>query len=338
MNLDNLAVTDKEKSKDTSHVHTGKSGTGACRLVELRTRSVIAQERALKTMELMELVVTPANMNEAYERVVDNKGAPGVDSMKTTDLYAWLFENKEELINQLLEGTYEPSPVKRVDIPKPNGGTRQLGIPTVVDRLVQQALLQRLTPILDPFFSEFSYGFRPGRSAHQALLKAQEYVERGRAIVVDIDLEKFFDNVNHDILMSRLARYIGDKRILRLVRKFLQAGIMFNGVCTSRDKGTPQGGPLSPILANLLLDDLDKELENRGHKFVRYADDCNIYVYSMKAGERVMESVTRFLKKLRLMINRQKSQVSPCRRESIPGIHDPELGHIGTTKANPQPF
>ncbi len=338
MNLDKLAVTGKETSrKDKSHVHTGKSGTGACRLVELRTRSVITQERALKTMELMEVVVTPASMNDAYERVVDNKGAPGIDGMKTTDLYEWLMENKEELIKQLLEGTYEPNAVRRVDIPKANGGTRQLGIPTAVDRLVQQALLQALTPILDPLFSESSYGFRPGRSAHQALVKAQEYVEEGRGIVVDIDLEKFFDNVNHDILMSRLACHIGDKRILRLVRKFLQAGIMFNGVCSSRDKGTPQGGPLSPILANLLLDDLDRELEDRGHKFVRYADDCNIYVYSIKAGERVMESVTRFLKKkLRLSINRQKSQVSPCRSENIPGIYDPELGHAGITKANAQ--
>ena len=324
MQLDKSTAVGKVTSKGVSYDQTGKGVSGACRSVEMRMESVSPQNRALKNMELMEEVVTAANLNRAYKRVVSNKGAPGIDGMKTTELKPWLVENKEELITQLLDGTYEPKPVKRVDIPKPQGGTRQLGIPTSLDRMVQQALLQVLTPILDPLFSESSYGFRPGRSCHQALLKAQEYVEHGRTFVVDIDLEKFFDNVNHDILMSRLARHIGDKRVLRLVRKFLQAGIMYNGVCAMSETGTPQGGPLSPLLANLLLDDLDKVLEKRGHKFVRYADDCNIYVYSMKAGERVMKSMERFLKKkLRLMINRQKSQVSPCRNENVSGVYDP---------------
>ena len=256
MQLDKSTATAKVTSKDVSCDQIGNGVTGACRSVEMQMESVKTQNRALKTMELMETVVTAANLNQAYKRVVANKGAPGIDGLKTTELKAWLKENGEKLKNQLLNGTYKPKPVKRVDIPKPDGGTRQLGIPTVLDRMVQQALLQVLTPILDPLFSKSSFGFRPGRSCHQALLKAQEYVEHGRMFVVDIDLEKFFDNVNHDILMSRLARNIGDKRVLRLVRKFLQAGIMHNGVCIRDENGAPQGGPISPLLANLLLDEL----------------------------------------------------------------------------------
>ena len=269
------------------------------------------RQRAL-TARLMEQVTEPANLNRAYARVMANKGSPGVDGMSVGKLGGWIERHKQELTASLLDGSYQPQPVRGVQIPKPGGaGVRQLGIPTVVDRLVQQAMLQVLEPILDPTFSASSYGFRPGRGAHDALKKAREYVAEGRGIVVDIDLEKFFDKVNHDILMARLGRWVGDKRMLRIVGRFLRAGLMQDGVCVSRDEGTPQGGPLSPLLANLLLDDLDKELEKRGHAFCRYADDCNIYVQSQAAGERVLASVTRFLEqKLRLRVNRDKSAVA----------------------------
>jgi RNA-directed DNA polymerase len=231
--------------------------------------------------------------------------------MTVAELGPWLEAHGEELIASLLDGNYEPEPVRGVEIPKPGGGVRQLGIPTVVCRFVQQAILQVLDPLLDPTFSESSYGFRPGPSAHQALRKASEYVAEGRTTVVDVDLEKFFDRVNHDVLMGRLARRIADKRLLRIIRRLLEAGIMRDGVVIERYEGTPQGGPLSPLLANLLLDELDKELERRGHCFCRYADDCNIYVRSQAAGERVMASVTRFLeKRLRLRVNRTKSAVA----------------------------
>src|SRR5439155_17818860 len=241
-----------------------------------------------------------------------NKGSPGVDGMTVKQLGGWIKRHKQTFIASLLDGTYQPQPVRGVQIPKPGGkGMRQLGIPTVVDRLVQQAMVQVLEPILDPTFSASSYGFRPGRSAHDALAKAKGYVAEGRVIVVDIDLEKFFDKVNHDILMARLGRWVGDKRMLKIIGRLLRAGMMQNGVCVSREEGTPQGGPASPILANLLLDDLDKELEKRGHKFCRYADDCNIYVQSKAAGERVLASVTTFLEqKLKLRVNRDKSAVA----------------------------
>jgi len=290
---------------------SGEGGTGPAAREESQTSTAWERERAL-TARLMERVVERENLNNAYKRVKANKGAPGVDGMTVGDLRGWVKEHKEELVASLLDGDYRPSPVRGVEIPKPGGGMRQLGIPTVVDRLVQQAILQALEPILDPRFSESSYGFRPGRSAHQALRQASAYVADGRSVVVDVDLEKFFDRVNHDILMSRLARHVADKRLLRIVRRFLQAGMMtHNGVCMEREEGTPQGGPLSPLLANLLLDDLDKELERRGHRFCRYADDCNIYVRTVQAGERVMESVSRFIEgKLRLKINREKSAVA----------------------------
>lgn len=240
--------------------------------------------------------------------------------MTTGELLAWLKTHKENLVKSLLEGSYQPQPVKGVSIPKVGGGTRQLGVPTVVDRLIQQAILQVLTSILDPTFSESSYGFRPKRSAHDALRRASAYVQDDRRYVVDLDLEKFFDRVNHDILMSRLARRVTDKRLLKLIRKYLQAGMMEDGVRVMRDEGTPQGGPLSPLLANLLLDDLDKELEKRGHKFCRYADDCNIYVGSIKAGERVMSSVTEFLeRRLKLRVNREKSAVAPVEERKFLG-------------------
>jgi RNA-directed DNA polymerase len=260
----------------------------------------------------MEQVCEPANLNRAYARVMANKGSPGVDGLTVSRLGGWIKRHKQSFIASLLDGSYQPQPVRGVQIPKPGGnGMRQLGIPTVVDRLVQQAMQQVLEAILDPTFSASSYGFRPGRGAHDALAAARQHVADGRTIVVDIDLEKFFDKVNHDILMARLGRWVGDKRMLKIIGRFLRAGLMRDGVCVSREEGTPQGGPLSPLLANLLLDDLDKELEKRGHTFCRYADDCNIYVQSKAAGERVLASVTTFLeKKLRLRVNRDKSAVA----------------------------
>ena len=272
--------------------------------------TMLKEKRAL-TSNLMEQVCSKVNLNQAYKRVMKNKGAAGVDNMTVKQLLPWIKLHKEALINSLLDGKYKPKPVRNVNIPKATGGTRQLGIPTVVDRLIQQAMAQVLEPILDPIFSESSYGFRPGRSAHQALRQASKYVQEDKKIVVDIDLESFFDSMNHDILMSRLARRIEDKRFLKLTRKFLQAGMMRGGMYYDRHEGAPQGGPLSPILSNLLLDDLDKELEKRGHSFCRYADDCNIYVSSQAAGERVMHSITQFLeKKLKLRVNQAKSAVA----------------------------
>ena len=260
---------------------------------------------------LMEAVVGRENMIAAYRRVVGNKGSPGVDGMSVEELKPYLNEHWGRIKSELLEGRYRPQPVRSVEIPKPGGsGMRMLGIPVVVDRLIGQALHQVLEPIFDPGFSESSYGFRQGRSAHQAVWRAREYVREGYRWVVDIDLEKFFDRVNHDILMSRIARKVEDGRVLRLIRRYLEAGIMTDGVVTVRSEGTPQGSPLSPLLSNIMLDDLDKELERRGHRFCRYADDGNVYVRSRRAGERVMASVTRFLaRRLRLVVNRQKSAV-----------------------------
>jgi group II intron reverse transcriptase/maturase len=259
----------------------------------------------------MEAVVAAPNMRQALKRVRANGGSPGSDGMTVAQLPAFLIAAWPRIRQELREGTYQPAPVRRAEIPKPGGGKRNLGIPTVLDRLIQQAILQVLDPLYDPTFSPHSYGFRAGKSAHQALEQARQHVAGGKRWVVDIDLEKFFDRVNHDLLMGRLARRIGDRRLLRLVRRYLQAGVMVNGVVMEREEGTPQGGPLSPLLANILLDELDQELERRGHRFCRYADDCNIYVQSQRAGERVMASVTRFLeKKLRLKVNREKSAVA----------------------------
>ncbi|NHM28900.1 group II intron reverse transcriptase/maturase [Desulfofundulus sp. TPOSR] len=258
----------------------------------------------------MEQVVARENMLAALKRVERNGGAPGVDGIPTERLRDQIRAEWPRIREELLTGTYRPMPVRRVEIPKPGGGKRLLGIPTAMDRLIQQALLQVLTPIFDPQFSEASYGFRPGRRAHDAVRKARQYVEEGYEWAVDLDIEKFFDRVNHDILMARVARKVTDKRILILIRRYLQAGVMMNGVVIETAEGTPQGGPLSPLLANILLDDLDKELEKRGHKFVRYADDCNIYVKSKRAGERVMASIRKFLQeRLKLKINEQKSAV-----------------------------
>ena len=236
------------------------------------------EEPIQNTASLIEAMLERENMVKAYKQVVRNKGAPGVNGMTTEDLKDYLKEHWLQLRDEVLSGRYRPSPVKEVEIPKPGGGVRKLGIPTVVDRLLQQAIYQVLSPIFEIGFSESSYGFRPGRGAHQAVQKAKEYIAEGKRWVVDMDIEKFFDRVNHDIMMSRVARKVKDKYILVLIRRYLQAGIMINGIETVREEGIPQGGPLSPLLSNILLDDLDKELEKRGHSFCRYADDCNIYV------------------------------------------------------------
>jgi RNA-directed DNA polymerase len=259
----------------------------------------------------MDAVVERENLWQALRRVEGNKGAAGVDDMPVEALRPYLKKHWPRIKAELQEGRYEPSPVLRVEIPKPGGkGMRQLGIPTVVDRFIQQALDQVMQPVFDPDFSESSYGFRPGRSAHDAVLEAREHAATGRRWVVDMDLEKFFDRVNHDILMSRVARKVKDKRVLKLIRRYLQAGMMDEGVISPRTEGTPQGGPLSPLLSNILLDDLDKELEKRGHRFCRYADDCNIYVGSKRAGERVLTSITGFVEtRLKLKVNRDKSAV-----------------------------
>jgi RNA-directed DNA polymerase len=270
---------------------------------------VLTEDESL-TKHLMEKICDPLNLNRAYKRVKANKGAAGVDGMTVDELRNWIAEHKESLIESLLTGRYQPQPVRGVEIPKPgkSKGVRLLGIPSAVDRLVQQAIHQVLEPIFDPTFSGSSYGFRPGRSAHQALKQAREYVRDGYEIVVDIDAEKFFDSVNHDILMSRLAKRINDKRLLKIIRRFLEAGIMKQGVCIERQAGLVQGGPLSPLMSNILLDELDKELERRGHKFCRYADDSNVYVRSLRAGERVLKSVKQFLwQRLKLKVNDAKS-------------------------------
>jgi RNA-directed DNA polymerase len=269
------------------------------------------------TNHLMEQVVARGNVKAALARVRENRGSPGVDGMTVKELEQYLMEHWQEVREQLLGGTYQPQPVLRQEIPKAGGGMRELGIPCVLDRLIQQASLQVLQPLLDPSFSEHSYGFRPGRSAHDAVLAAQRYVEEGRSWVVDVDLEQFFDRVNHDVLMGRLARRIGDGRLLRLIRRYLNAGMMADGVVMERVEGTPQGGPLSPLLANLLLDEVDKELERRGHTFVRYADDCNVYVRSRRAGARVMAALEQMYAKLRLRINRSKSKVAPAHKCSF---------------------
>ena len=260
---------------------------------------------------ILEKVARRDNLELACQRVKSNKGAPGVDGMTVEELERWLNTHMAELREQLLNGSYQPQEVKGVSIPKPNGGRRQLGIPTGKDRLIQQAFVQVLTPMLDPQMSESSYGFRPNRSAHQALKAGSTYVEQGYKVAVDLDLEKFFDKVNHDILMSRLARRIKDKRVLYYIRLMLKAGMMDNeGIKQKREQGTPQGGPLSPLLANVLLDDLDRELENRGLHFCRYADDCIIFVRTMEAGERVLASISRYIEEeLKLKVNQQKSKV-----------------------------
>jgi RNA-directed DNA polymerase len=278
--------------------------------VELSSR--LEKQRTL-TANLLNKIVDYENLNRAYKQVSRNGGSGGVDEMEIEDLRPWLGKHLNELRTLLLTEQYCVSAVRKVEIPKPTGGTRMLGIPTVKDRLIQQAIHQELNRYYDPHFSKHSYGFRPGRSAHQAILQASQYIKEGKEWVVDIDLEKFFDKINHDRLMQRLSKGVGDKRLLRLINAYLKAGMMEGGLLEQRTAGTPQGGPLSPLLSNIVLDELDKELESRGHSFCRYADDCNIYVKSKKAGERVMASVVDFIeRKLKLKVNRDKSEVRHC--------------------------
>src|SRR5674476_1539442 len=278
-------------------------------------------ENPASTNRLMEEVCERENLKAALRRVKANKGSPGVDGMTVIGIKDFLREYWPTFREQLLNGTYEPKPVRRVEIAKPDGGVRKLGIPTVLDRLIQQAVMQVLQRRWDGTFSEHSYGFRPGRSAHQAVVQAQQYIVEGHGWCVDLDLEKFFDRVNHDKLMGRIAKRVGDRRLLKLIRAFLNAGVMENGLVSPSAEGTPQGGPLSPLLSNLVLDELDRELERRGHRFVRYADDCNIYVRSERAGQRVMESISRFItQKLKLKVNEAKSAVAPPQERKFLGF------------------
>jgi group II intron reverse transcriptase/maturase len=289
---------------------TDRIGENPPRGVELFSR--LERQRSL-TENLLEKIVDYENLKTAFKQVRKNDGSSGVDEMEVEELRQWMGKHLEELRDSLLMETYQVSLVRKVEIPKPTGGVRMLGIPTVKDRLVQQAIHQKLILYYEPYFSEHSYGFRLNRSAHQAVLQASHFIKEGKEWVVDIDLEKFFDKINHDRLMQRLSKGIGDKRLLRLINAFLKAGMMEGGMVEQRIAGTPQGGPLSPLLSNIVLDDLDRELERRGHSFCRYADDCNIYVNSRKAGERVMESVVHFIeKKLKLKVNRSKSGVRHC--------------------------
>ena len=278
------------------------------------TESIMAKSKAespAEADEWMEEILDPENLREALKRVKANKGSAGIDRMTITEMSDYLKEHWPEIREQVLQGTYKPQPVLRVEIPKPDGGVRKLGIPVVVDRFLQQAVMQVLQRKWDPTFSEHSYGFRPNRSAQQGVTKAQEYILEGNTWVVDLDLEKFFDRVNHDKLMGLVAKRITDKRVLKLIRAFLKAGVMEKGLVSAIDEGTPQGGPLSPLLSNIVLDELDRELERRGHRFVRYADDCNIYVRSQRAGNRVMGSITRFITtELKLKVNGEKSAVA----------------------------
>jgi RNA-directed DNA polymerase len=303
------------RQKDQRDLNSGTGARGEAPSAAARAAEARAVEACLERPAAvgpsMEAVVERENLRKALAQVKRNKGAPGIDGMSVDDLAAYLKDNWPTIRSQLLEGTYKPQPVRRVEIPKASGGTRPLGIPTVLDRFIQQAVMQVLQAEWDGMFSEASFGFRPGRSAHQAVERAQAYIASGHSVVVDIDLEKFFDRVNHDILMGLIAKRVADKRILKLIRAFLNAGVLADGLVSPTEEGTPQGGPLSPLLSNLMLDVLDKELEKRGHRFVRYADDCNIYVRSQKAGERVMTGIERFLaKRLKLKVNKAKSAVA----------------------------
>jgi RNA-directed DNA polymerase len=312
----------------------------ACEAGREETESLPAMndpESPASTSRLMEEVCERENLKEALRRVKANKGSAGIDRMTVDGIADYLKQHWPAIREQLLSGTYQPKPVRRVEIPKPDGGVRKLGIPTVLDRFIQQAVMQVLQRQWDRTFSDYSYGFRPGRSAHQAVAKAQQYIAESRGWCVDLDLEKFFDRVNHDKLMGQIAKRVGDKRLLKLIRAFLNAGVMENGLVSPSVEGTPQGGPLSPLLSNLVLDELDRELERRGHRYVRYADDCNIYVRSERAGQRVMESVTQFItKELKLKVNETKSAVARPQERKFLGFSfttGPEVKRVIAPKA-----
>lgn len=315
--------TDEDGSRPVWDLLPG--GRGDTPKARERASSSAAQSPAVAheggEVALLELALERQNMLRALRRVERNAGAPGIDGMTVAELRPYLREHWTRLGEEIRQGHYRPQPVRRADITKPGGGVRHLGIPTVLDRLIQQALLQILMPIFDPHFSAYSYGYRPGRRAHDAVRQAREYMRRGQTWVVDLDLDRFFDRVNHDMLMARVARRVQDKRVLKLLRAYLNAGVMSNGVVMETAEGTPQGGPLSPLLANILLDDLDRELGRRGHCFVRYADDVNIYVATPRAGERVRASITRFLeRRLKLRVNTEKSAVDRATRRALLGF------------------
>jgi len=296
------------------------SGTAAAMASQTPARR--KDESLGSDVDLLEAMLTRENLGRAWKRVKANKGAAGIDGRSIAETWEWLKggDGWTSTREQLRSGTYQPQPMRSAEIPKPSGGMRALSIPTVLDRLIQQAMLQVLTPLLDPQFSDFSYGFRPKRSAHQALRQAKKYVKEGCSWVVDIDLENFFDRVNHDKLMTRVARRVSDSRVLRLIRSYLESGVMRSGVKVRREDGTPQGGPLSPLLANIMLDDLDRLLERRGHRFVRYADDCNVYVRSKRAGERVQQAISRVLTtELKLKVNEAKSALDRPRKRKLLG-------------------
>jgi RNA-directed DNA polymerase len=322
----------QKKAEKPEDSRTVAGGTRKNTARERQTSTAAEENTQPEATKLLEEVLRRENLMLALRRVQSNKGAPGVDGMTVEELSPYLQTNWPRIREELLSGNYAPAPVLRVEIPKPDGGgMRLLGIPIVLDRFIEQAILQVLTPIFDPHFSDNSYGFRPGRGCHNAVKAARAHVEAGHRFVVDMDLEKFFDRVNHDVLMVRVARRVKDKRILRLIGRYLRAGIMIGGIVQAHEEGTPQGSPLSPLLSNIILDDLDKELERRGRRFCRYADDCNIYVKSKAAGEQAMESTTRFLaKKLRLKVNKEKSAVDrPWNRKflgyTMTPHHSPKL-------------
>lgn len=314
----------KQITKELGHLEAIKLETGRNQGMQSNDSALQKREREndveIETSNLLERILARENMILAMKRVIKNKGSHGVDDMRCDELRTYIIEHWATIKLKLLDGTYSPSPVRRVEIPKPNGDKRLLGIPTVLDRMIQQGIAQELTKIYDPSFSKNSFGFRPNRSAQDAIKKSKEYINEGNKWVVDMDLEKFFDKVNHDILMERLSKKIKDKRVLKLIRKYLESGTMINGLRINNEEGTPQGGPLSPLLSNIMLDEVDKELEKRGHKFCRYADDCNIYVKSKKAGNRVLKSMTYLLEnKLKLKVNKQKSKVDLVTRRKFLG-------------------
>src|SRR6202161_3486784 len=335
MSLNNDMRQNIQSNLDFSSLPTGEARM-AGREGSESLRTMNAPESPATTERTMEKIVERENLKEALRRVKANKGAPGVDGMTVNQLREHLKQHWPAIREQLLSGTYRPNPVKRVEIPKPDGGVRKLGIPTVLDRFIQQAVMQVLQQQWDPGFSDHSYGFRPGRSAHQAVAQAQRHIAEGYGWVVDLDLEKFFDRVNHDRLMAQIAKRVDDKWLLKLIRAFLNAGVMENGLLSPSVEGTPQGGPLSPLLSNVVLDELDRELERRGHRYARYADDCNIYVRSEQAGQRVMKSITRFIThKLKLKVNEAKSAVAKPQERKFLGFSftGPEVKRVIAPKA-----